>query len=421
MASLDSMSAISDVLAVHETTYLGGAYIVATKSSLLRVDSGGNVSRLSDIKTSGVTVRMSENQQNEVIIVTGSNAYVYKQKETSEPFVQLGTAQGFDLNNPVDVVVINTFAIIIGGQDKKWALSSPNNAVAYSTNDIFLTDESMGELTGCAELDNNLFIFGKNGIQRWVPGISRTPEDFPFEQDSNFRKKYGAVSTGSIVSETDRVYFMSSASQVMSLSIQGLEEITTAGISNQLASYVNPQFSRGSIYNYRGSYFYHLTFPEDNASWVFCESSKTWSESDILILDSAAKIALNLNVVILSDGIYQLTKSHSSRLLEINTDVILGPDSTQSYRDALNAVKLDLVQGLPQAVEPQYIELALSTDNLYFGNRVNQSIGLTGKRLTTTRWRMNVLGEQFTLNFRYYGSLDLTIRRLTVDINQERT
>lgn len=406
LPSLAELTLLSDCRAIHETTFDSGSYIVVTKGQVVRVQFRGSIEHISNINNSDGAVRISENQANEVTIVNGSSAYVYKQS-TAE-FTQLTTTHGFDLINPVDTVVLDTFTIIVGGSDKKWTVSSPNNALTYNTSDVQVTDDDMGNLVGVAELDNNIFIFGGGGVQRWVPSIARTTYDFPFDIDPSFRAAYGCLSTGSIVSETSVVYFLAENHVVQSLSAQGLTPISAPGMSKEISRYAETNFSNGSMLEFQGRYFYQLSFDEN--SWVFAEDTNKWSESDDMIIDSVG------DTIVTSEGVFTLTDMHTSKACEYVSVVTRPSESTAPYRRVLNSVKLGLIQGLSQVDEPQHVELAVSQDNIRWSNNVKREIGLTGDRQANNVWRMNLSAQQFTFRIRYYGSLDLTLESLTIDI-----
>ena len=414
LPSLKSLVQIDNILAIHETTYNGGSYIVATAGQLLRVDSIGGVNPLSTIKTAQEVVRIAENQQNEVTIVTGANAYVYQQKTSK--ITTLSATQGFDLINPVDVKVLETITIIIGGQDKKWVASSPNNALLYGEDDVVVTDESMGNLVGCAELDNNLFVFGMTGIQRWLPALERTQYDFPFRQDTSYRSEFGCISTGSIVGRIDEIYYLASNFTVRSLSLSGDGIVSNDGMPVIISEYEEVSFSRGSVLYYQGQYFYQLTFLKSATAWVFNQSSRKWSESDDLIIDSSSGVSFNENAVVTTDDVYLLTSVHTKKALILQTPVMLQPGSTENIRSTLSGVRVNLIQGLSQEVSPQKIELAISKDNLRFSNHVTRTLGRVGETQQTVTWRMNITAQQFTFEIRYYGDMNLTIRSMTANI-----
>lgn len=345
MPALQAISLIKDVRAIHWTTYQGGSYIVATTSQILRVSPSGATSPIAPIVNTGLAVRMDENEQAQVIIVDGAAAYVLAQAATPPTFTKLGVDQGFDLLNPVDVRVLNTFAVIVGGTDKKWVPSSANNALVYTTNDVVVTDESMGNLIAVATLHNNLYIFGQFRVQRWAPSYQRISYDFPFQLDTNFSTEYGCVSTASVIANADILFFLSSNYTLQTLSSNSFgarEEIGTPGMGKIFSQYTKPSLSFGSIYFYSGNWFYQITFNED--AWVYCLSSGKFCEYDMPI------IGCENNTVITEEGLYSLTSTQTERMIEwISSTIELQTTHTDIYRAGINAFKLSMVEGFNQS------------------------------------------------------------------------
>lgn len=405
---LDVFSLIPDCLFVFSTAFEGGSRIVVTKSQALRLFNDGSTQLIGEVNVIGNNIRADENPDAQITITTGGGAYVIDQKKST--FTKLGKTQGFDILNPIGVVVLNTFTVIVGGADKKWIISSPNNALQYNTNDIRLTDAALGNLTGIQELKNNLFIFGENSSQRWIPSTERTSYDFPFSIDPSFRTAYGCVSPASLISTGENIYFLGNNNIVQSLSEQGLVEITDAGIGKKMSAEKDINFSSGAYFYYNNHYFYCLTF--NNISWVYCEQTKKWSESTSLINSADEEIVTTISgVFTLSDVFKQNT------FLELTTEVLY-PQNISSYeRTALNAVNLNITQGIESIPEPQYIDLSISRDNVNFSNDVRRRIAPTGKRECVNIWKMNLAANQFTIRFRYDGKLNLVFEKLDLLFN----
>lgn len=409
LASLALIKSFHRAKAILRTDYGEGSFIIVTNDALYSYNDAGIILKLSELSLSGLPVRAKENGHNQIIIVDGTAAYVFELRNNL--LTKLTDKNGFDLAFPTDVTVINTFTIIVSAE--KWTVSDANNALLYGFNDVPILDPSMGKLNGCQELNNNLFIFGEFGVQRWVPSIVSTSALLPFRQDVSFRLGFGALSTYSIISNNSSIIFLSSDYTFKSISTSGIKSISTAGIGKKIKEYENINYSRGSAYIYNGQFFYQLTFPKSKYGWVYNYNSGTWSETDQLIIDSTDNKAL------IDSGICELTSKHLPRRYEIVSDVIKLPSKTDNYRYALKAVYLDFTQGEFYGEPPalaQYIDLSVSKDNIVQSNYVRRNIGAIGQTQATNIWRMNIVSHQFTFSFRYYGQLDLAFHGLTIEV-----
>lgn len=376
--------------------------IVATERKVFYIENGATI-EVGDILGSSFATRMDENQQNQVTIVNGAGAWVFSQR--TGQFAKLGLANGFEIENPVDVVVLNTFTIIVGGVDKQWIVSRANNALFYDANLIIVSDESVGDLTGCRDLDNNLYIFGTGGVQRWVPSTLRLPTDFPFTQDPTYRDKYGCVTTASLLSENNEIFYLSSNGQIRHMTPQGRKTITNDGIERIITTFdVTKAF--GSYFYHKGYYLYFLSFIKNNNGFVYCPESEKWSENNDKWLGFSEFVALK-------DGVYELTTDFllTGQEVIIQSPFIYPKSPNLEVRARLGAVYLEITQGKAGINSRQTCFLQLSKDNVVYSNRVSRDLSPVGKRLFQFRWYMNFTNTGFSLRFTLELKDDIVITR----------
>lgn len=383
--------------------------IVATQSEVFYIQEG-SVNKVGDLISTVLPVRMAENAQNQVTIVNGSGAWVFDQNTTG--FSQLNSASnGFDLANPVDVTVLNTITIVVGGTDKEWIVSDANDAVQYAGNEVKETDENMKNLTGVRALDNNLFIFGQGGVQRWVPATERLPSSFPFSEDPTYRDEYGCVATGSLVGKNNEIYYLSESGQVRMMTAQGALTLTNDGIENIITGYSDKDMAFGSYFYHKGYYLYQLTFETAENAFVFCPLSKKWSESDDLIRAYS-------DSPLLADGVYDFDTNYTTEYKKISmTTPYIKPNPTDmTKRVKLGLVMLEMTQGKNESADVQLCFLQISKDNVLFGNRVKKSFSPVGKRLFQFRWYVSLAHNAFTFRFELQTKQDITITNGWFDI-----
>ncbi len=393
---------LPNIRAIHYTQF-NDSYVIVTLTDIYYYSTAG-LQLIGSISQSVSAIRIAENQNNQLVIVNGTYAYVYDQKTST--LTQLGDKQTFDINNPVDVIIINTLTIIAGGTDKKWSVSTTNNALVWNDNDIVVSDDSVGKLTGLGETDNNLFIFGEFGVQRWVPGTETNIYGFPFNRDPSFRQDYGAVSTASIISKDNAIYYLSNDTHIRRISSHGVERLTTAGQALAIAVNDKVENSTGAYYDYKGTYFYHLSL--NNGSWVFNTFNSSWSESE-LFLQGYDRLAIK------SSSIGELGNfiAENSQKLVLHTPYLDNSTKNPLERAILNQVTLLLSQGNFSSENEQIVELSISLDGLFFGNRVKVDLAKAGQRLSQARWYMNLVSTGFALKFTLYTNYDLSIKGAT--------
>jgi len=365
---------------------------------------------VSTILHSSFAIRIAENTQGQVCIVNGIGAWAFNQSDNT--FFKLGASQGFDLDKPTDVTSLNTFLIVTGGSEKKWIVSDANDITQWGANEVQEGDSRLGDLVGVRTLDNNLFIFGTGGVQRWIPSIERVPNSFPFSQDPTYNDEYGCLSTASLVTENNELYYLSDNGQIRRMTPNGRSTITNDGIEDIIITFSDLDKSFGSYYFWKGHWIYQLTFETQGTAFIYGSKSGKWSESTDLIIgfdDEPIK----------SDGVYELDTDYSQ---SFNKIVIQTPYFKPKLKDLtqrviLGAVLLEMTQGKITNNIQQACFLSLSKDNVQYGNSVKRLFSATAKRLFQFRWYMNFVNNGFSLKFELETKTDITITSAWVELN----
>ena len=413
---LDIIKQFTGGRATHYTQFGGGGYICVTSTQVLRITPSGFSSVIQRITFSGLPVQIDENQDNQITIVDGAAAYVIDQKAGS--FTKLTSTQGFPFKTPCSVVVLNTFTIILDKSTRTWIVSGPNNALVYSTiNTVPELQTQSGTPMSLATIQNNLYIMGTLGIERWIPNLNTNTYAFPFSRDSNFKVDDGPIGTAAVTRGINTIYYLSSRFVATAFNGATTQPLESEGMSRVISQYDDVENCACSFYSFRGLNFFQLTFPTTGIAWSCNLENKTWGLVDDLILSSPPAS----EVVITPSGLYSLSLTPGYKRRRFVGDRFFGDKGQQNFRDTLNGVEVWLVQGLQQKVDPthkspQYLEMTISKDSKSWLNTVNRPIGKTGRRLSRTRWRTNITGYEFTPRIEYFGDLDLTIYQITMNL-----
>lgn len=386
-------------------------FILVTFNEVFYLEYGALI-KVGEIIHSFNPIRLEENLQFQVTIVNGTGAWVFSQLTAS--FAKLSVANGFDIDNPTDVTVLNTFTIITGGSDRKWIVSDANNALVYNANEVIEGDTKVGDLMGVRALNNNLFIFGEGAVQRWVPSIERVPNSFPFTEDPSYRNEFGCISTASLVSDKNEIFYLSENGQVQHMNDEGYRTVTNDGISTIINSYSDINKGFGSYFYWKGYYFYQLTFLDSGTAWLYSSALKKWCESDTLILGFDQE-------AVLTAGLYQLTNDYTDAFhpIVIQTPYMDFSENNMQARSSINGILLQLTQGKSNLSETQVCDLQISKDNVLYGNHVRRKLAPIAKRLRQLWWFLNYTNTGFSLRFTFRLKDDLTIKKAEYSINIE--
>ena len=406
-----------DVRALIKTTFDKGAYILVTDDNILKVKLDGDTTIIHRIRNTRLPVQMSENLQNQIGIVDGLNFYVIDQRSGNFVTV-MGEDEGFTFKSPISITVLNSFAVVLDLNTGGWAISEPNQMKVFPPLDnVSQISSSLTQASTLETLDDNLFIFGTTGIERWVPSSTNNQYLFPFSKDNNFRVDFGSISVNGAERGFGKIYFLSSKFIPMMITGRGTEsqDIGAPGMARVIASYPDADEAQGSFYTYEDNFFFCLYFPVSKISWIYCENSGKWSNGD----DNITCAVPRTNVVANPEGLFELVHpevSQTSKLREWQSRRMKTYKGTQSYRELLNSIEAQLIQGFIQSSEdePQELRLKISLDSQSWENSVTAYIGETGDRNDLTIWRCNIAAKEYTLNIQYQGTYNFTIDRVAV-------
>jgi hypothetical protein len=397
------------------TPYGNGAYIAVTKTQILKLNLTGGYTVLKDIRNTGQAVQIAENEQNQIGIVDGRNFYVYDQ--STGDVVTMGAAQGFQFTRPISIIVLNNICIVLDYDTSSWAISTPDNMLEFPVLDNIFISPQLTDPVGLVVLNNNMFIFGTTGIERWIPSLGNNLYIFPFSKDTSFLKDFGAIATNGISKGYDEVFFLSSKYTPMSLTVNGFKDLgapfPNTGYAKIFSQYPDVTKCESSFFPYRGNFFFTMTFVDSGVCWKYCTNSNTFSLSDDLVVSGLK----DYSVVATPDGIFNLTLTQqATRLREWVGPRIVKYEGLDPYRNCMTGFEVRMIQGLLHN-DPEQLELTLSLDGQQkWLNTVPRPIGKTGERNAITTWAMNISGYEFTPRIRYYGLLDLTIEKITATI-----
>lgn len=429
---LNLLADITGIRFQYYSIFNGGTRVVVTDDTIYTVSNSGAIVIISSITNSGLAVQISENLQNQMVIVDGRTAWLYDQR--ANIFRTLGSGDGLQIGNPGSTTSINSYIIIFDISTGIWQASDPNNAAVYNALQIQEMDTQSGLPVAVDTIDNNLFIFGSIGIERWQPTIVTNPFLPPFQKDLNYKQNFGAISTASVFSATDRIYFLSSLYIPMELRTNGVRvlvpqkkgdiEPTNSGMARIISQYVDAKTPIGTFYTFRGNFFYALTYLKTGISWVFVNNTNTWFLTDDLVVSASNGI----ETVATNNGIFNLSLIPSYKTRYWQSERMQNYKGQQTYRNLVNGAEAKINQGLSQELlavigqsqssAPQYLHLQFSKDSVSWGNVVRRTIGLTGKRNDLTIWRMNMAtSADLTTRLTYTGNLNLCIEKFTLTLN----
>jgi len=416
LKNISPLNSIRNIRAIFETQFKNGSYIILTDEALLRLEYTGDVRFIQSIRNNGLPVQIDENQQCQVGFVDGQSFYVYDQ--ANEDLVKMGAIQGFSFTTPISITMVNNIGIVLDSDTGEWAISDPNQLLVFPPIDgEQRISSALGDGRTLETINDNLYIFGSKGIEKWIPSSGNSPYLFPFAKDNSFRIDFGVIATNGANQGFSEIYFVSSNLLPEVLTSAGVKPVASPALAKIFSKYPDIDRISTTFYKFLGNYFFHIYFPVTQISWIYCTNSQTWSLSDDHVTCGITRESVIANL----DGVFMLTDDDAyatSKKREFQSERIFHYKGTETYRMSLNSVESKIIQGYIQSstVEPQHLRLNISLDSEKWLNPVPMPMGDTGEREGITLWRTNLISHEFTFNLQYQGTYRITLEKLTAII-----
>lgn len=208
-----------------------------------------------------------------VVIVDGSLGWIYN--VSTGNFAQI-TDPGFPVNAN-SIASLDNYVLVSQGGTQIIKVSAINNPTSYPGT---IAMQTAGEtVINMTVLNKRLLVFGKKVTEIFYnAGIATNI----FAADYNLKMEYGLAAAASLKTGFGYSFWVGSPANgpIKILMTDGTRPtvISTENLNRILATYRNPSDAVGNLYESNGIVFYEVSFNQDNATWVYCVTSQSWSE-----------------------------------------------------------------------------------------------------------------------------------------------
>ncbi len=243
-----------------------GLLYVVSGIQLYSVNSSGAETYIGKCSTGG-RVSMADNGI-DIVIVNGSVGYEYS--------LSGGLKQIVDINFfPAKTVTFQDGYFIFERTGTGQFFLSGLYAVTFLGTDFATAEGSPDDLKGVISDTRELWLFGDNTTEVWW---NSGDSNFPFERYQGAYIEKGCAASYSIAKMNNVVFWLADDLSVyMAIGFKE-QQISQPGIDFAIGSYSRVDDAYGFTYIQEGHFFYQLTFPTANATWVFDLSNKLWHE-----------------------------------------------------------------------------------------------------------------------------------------------
>jgi hypothetical protein len=245
-----------------------GALYVVAGSTLYSVSSVGTVIPIGAV-SGGDPVRMASNST-QLVVVSWPNGYIYD--GTLAPITDVD----FTSRGASDVGMVDNFAIYVTRGSQRWFASDLDNA--SSIGNLSYADAIGGpdNLNSVLIDHRQIFLFGDETVEIWY-NAGGDP-DFPFLREQNGFIEVGCAAAGSPAKADNTVFWLDNHRVARRLNDYTPARISTHAIEQEWSEYATVSDATGFTFVHEGHWFYVLTFPSADATWVYDIATNEWHE-----------------------------------------------------------------------------------------------------------------------------------------------
>lgn len=256
--------------------HIAGAllYVVAG-STLYSINTYNGVTAIGTLVVSGSTVSMADNS-NQLIIVDGFAGYICN-------LVSNTLTQISDVNFPngcTSVTFLNSRFICNVPNSRTFVVSQVLDGTSW-TPYIYGTKENSSDLLVEVDvLNGNLVLWGQRSIEMWQD-VGSSP--LPYQRINGATQQWGLAARDSHVHiGTSEIFLgVNPDGGVKVVKIQGYTPVpvSNSDIEYLISNFANINQAVAMVYNVYGHSIYHLTFPSENRTLAYDDTTGIWHEA----------------------------------------------------------------------------------------------------------------------------------------------
>lgn len=254
-----------------------GSYLYAVRDNIFyRVAADGTSTNLGTLSSSTGIVSLADNGT-QVMVVDGTNGYIWN-PGTATWSGALGAP--FNTYAAATVTFLDGYFAVPLGNSGQWAISAYYDGTSWNALDV-ATAESLPDNLATVFSDNGqAWLFGDYSTEVWY---NSGDADFPFRKIAGANIEWGCKAKFSVAKVDNRICWLATppgggGAQVVINNGYNVQRISDHALEYLISQYTTTGDAIGYSYVEEGHYFYVLTFPSGNATFVWDASTKEWHE-----------------------------------------------------------------------------------------------------------------------------------------------
>jgi hypothetical protein len=375
-------------------------------------------------------VSMADNGTQLMILIPGSNGYIYTE---SGGLTQIVDADFTANGDPQYVVFIDGyFACSTDG--KKWIVSALKDGMSWNALDFGTAESDPDAVIAPIVYRNQIFLTGSETTETFqnIGGA-----DFPFQRGNQFFDK-GCYAPATLIATNERFFMVGGGKNespaVWMFKDGSFTKVSTIPIDEVISSYSEDTVAAAFSLSWGSKGQYFVAFVFTDRAFVYNITTGLWHEQKSGIPNDDGDLVQTrwrVNSLVTAYGYVLVADNQDGRIgklsIDYYTEYDLGivsvfstqPIANKSRSFRLPVVELTMEPGVGNADAPNpKVSMAISEDNFKFQYERVRRVGKVGKYGQRTIWRKNGRIPRFcTLRFRFSDPCKRVVTKLEVGIS----
>lgn len=361
----------------------------------------------------------------QVMFVDGALGYTYT--PSTSTFAQITDA---DFPIPSSLTYQDGYGIVTEQDTGKFFISALYDFTFWDALDFASAEGLPDNLVAPFMVNRELWMFGQYSTEIYY---NSGDSDFPFARIQGAFIEYGCGAKASIAKGDNTVFWLDNFYQVRMAQGYSPKVISPPQINYQISQYATKDDAIGFFYTQEGHAFYVLTFPTQQATWVYDASTGLWHERVSYPLDQNGNYGRwRANCYAYAWDKHLIGDYENGTIYELKTDVYTD-DSNDLPRIwygsnihknnkwlFLNSLEMEFESGigLEDGTDPQAM-LQISRDGGHtFGTEDWVSMGQIGEYTKRAKWNRKGRGRNIVPKIVITDPIKTIFIRFYADMNE---
>lgn len=344
------------------------------------------------------------------------------------------------------VVYIDSYFIVNEPGSSRFFFSASNNGLSWDPLAVATAESAIDDIVGLGVSKDELWVYGSASVEIWYNAANLI--GVPFSPRTGMGMRIGCGAAASIVELDETLIWLDNRGHVVQSAVSAfirsnnsgydLNIISTEAFTAEILGYNRIDDAIAMGYSDRGHLMWQITFPTDQKTWVFDQTTKSWHERSTYNSGSGEDVQHLGQFAVKASRLYVMGGNRSGKLYLEKSDVYKDDDEyirrvrvtapmyepDEKRRWGIDKLRLQMETGgalqSGQGSDPQMV-LKISKNGAHtWGNDLPRSIGAVGKYNKNIDWNRLGISDAWVFYFSTsdpipFSIIDAFIRPSSVD------